>query len=76
MGFLDLLYWLGAICLMIAPITTNTTTPIMAVIGLSLLTIQAIENQLINLIILNVSSIIAWGYNYKRITNENKNRIN
>ena len=73
---MELLYWLGAFSLMIAPITTNTTTPIMAVIGLSLLTIQAIENQLINLIILNVSSIIAWGYNYKRITNENKNRIN
>ena len=76
MGFLDLLYWLGAIALMIAPITKDTTTPILAIIGLSLLTIQAIENQLINLIILNVSSIIAWGYNYKRINNENKNRIN
>ena len=76
MGFLDLLYWLGAFSLMIAPITKNTTTPIMAVIGLSLLTIQAIENQLINLIILNVSSIVAWGYNYNRIKNEQKNRIN
>ena len=76
MGFLDLLYWLGAICLMIAPLTKNTTTPIMAVIGLSLLTIQAIENHLINLILLNISSIIAWVYNYKRTTNENKNRIN
>jgi len=76
MGFLDLLYWLGAIFLMVAPIAKNTLTPKLAVIGLSLLTIQAIENQLINLIILNVSSIIAWGYNYKRITNENKNRIN
>jgi len=76
MGFLDFLYWLGAICLMIAPLTKNTTTPIMAVIGLSLLTIQAIENHLINLILLNISSIIAWVYNYKRTTNENKNRIN
>jgi len=73
---MELLYWLGAICLMVAPIAKDTTTPILAVIGLSLLTIQAIENQLINLIILNVSSIIAWGYNYQRITNENKNRIN
>ena len=76
MGFLDLLYWFGAFSLMIAPLTKNTTTPIMAVIGLSLLTIQAIENQLINLIILNISSIIAWGYNYKRTINEQKNRIN
>ena len=76
MGFLDLLYWLGAIALMIAPITKDTTTPILAIIGLSLLTFQAIENQLINLIILNVSSIIAWGYNYKRISNDKKTRIN
>jgi len=76
MGFLELLYWLGAISLMIAPITKDTTTPILAIIGLSLLTLQAIENQLINLIILNVSSIIAWGYNYKRISNDKKTRIN
>ena len=75
MGFLDLLYWLGAIALMIAPIAKSTTTPIMAIIGLSLLTIQAIENHLINLIILNITSIIAWGYNYKRIKNEYKNTI-
>lgn len=73
---MEFLYWLGAICLMIAPIAKDTTTPILAIIGLSLLTIQAIENQLINLIILNVSSIIAWGYNYKRISNDEKNRIN
>jgi len=73
---MELLYWLGAICLMIAPLTKTTTTPILAIIGLSLLTIQAIENHLINLILLNISSIIAWGYNYQRITNENKNRIN
>jgi len=72
---MELLYWLGAICLMIAPLTKTTTTPILAIIGLSLLTIQAIENHLINLIILNITSIIAWGYNYKRIRNEYKNTI-
>lgn len=76
MGFLDLLYWLGAIALMIAPIAKSTTTPIMAIIGLSLLTIQAIENHLINLILLNISSIIAWGYNYHRNKNDEKTRIN
>lgn len=76
MGFLDLLYWLGAICLMVAPITKNTTTPILAIIGLFLLTLQAIENHLINLIILNISSIIAWGYNYHRNKHDEKTRIN
>lgn len=72
---IELLYWLGAILLIIAPITKDTTTPIMAIMGLAILTIQAIENNLINLIILNISGIIAWGYNYKRIKNEHKNTI-
>ena len=72
---IELLYWLGAILLIIAPITKDTTTPIMAIMGLAILTIQAIENNLINLIILNISGIIAWGYNYKRIKNEYKNTI-
>ena len=50
--------WVGAIFVMIAPFFNLVIWCVLAIIGLSLLTIQAIKNRVNNLIFLNISSII------------------
>lgn len=50
--------WVGAIFLMIAPFFNLVIWCVLAIFGLSLLTIQAIKNRVNNLIFLNISSII------------------
>ena len=50
--------WIGAIFVMIAPFFNLIIWCVLAIIGLSLLTIQAIKNRVNNLIFLNISSII------------------
>lgn len=50
--------WVGAIFVMIAPFFNLVIWCILAIFGLSLLTIQAIKNRVNNLIFLNISSII------------------
>ena len=50
--------WIGAIFVMIAPFFNLVIWCVLAIIGLSLLTIQAIKNRVNNLIFLNISSII------------------
>ena len=58
MDFVALGGWVGAIFLMVAPFFDLVIWCILAIIGLSLLTIQAIKNRVNNLIFLNISSII------------------
>jgi len=50
--------WVGAIFVMVAPFFNLVIWCVLAIIGLSLLTIQAIKNRVNNLIFLNISSII------------------
>ena len=55
--------WIGAAIMVAA--SFNMASPsglIMAIIGLALLTIQAAHNRTINLVILNISSIIGFTY--------------
>ena len=58
MDFVALGGWVGAFFLMVAPFFDLVIWCILAIIGLSLLTIQAIKNRVNNLIFLNISSII------------------
>lgn len=50
--------WVGAIFVMIAPFFNLVIWCVLAIFGLSLLTIQAVKNRVNNLIFLNISSII------------------
>ena len=55
--------WVGAAIMVVA--SFNMASPsglIMAIIGLALLTIQAAHNRTMNLVILNISSIIGFTY--------------
>lgn len=55
--------WLGALCLCVAPYTIDTDQgKLCAIAGLTLLTIQAIDSKLWNLVLLNVVGI--GGYTY------------
>ena len=55
--------WLGALCLCVAPYTIDTHQgKLCAIAGLTLLTIQAIDSKLWNLVVLNVVGI--GGYTY------------
>ena len=58
LDFVALGGWVGAIFVMIAPFFNLVIWCILAIIGLSFLTIQAIKNRVNNLIFLNISSII------------------
>ena len=60
---ISLIGWIGAAIMVVA--SFNMASPsglIMAIAGLVLLTIQAAHNRTINLVILNISSIIGFTY--------------
>jgi hypothetical protein len=61
--FLDLVAWLGTLCLAIAPFIIDTPEgKILAMFGLSLLMFQAAEKCCYNLLFLNTLGIIGYLY--------------
>lgn len=55
--------WLGAVCMMAAPFIIDTDAgKLLAIAGLSLLTLQAIATRCYNLVLLNIVGI--GGYIY------------
>jgi len=60
---ISLIGWVGAAIMVVASFNMASTSGlIMAIVGLALLTIQAAHNRTINLVILNISSIIGFTY--------------
>ena len=60
---IDLIGWIGTGLLTVAPFFIDSTRGKLAAIsGLFLLTVQAIDNNLYNLVILNVAGIIGYSY--------------
>jgi len=60
---ISLIGWIGAAIMVAASFNMASTSGlIMAIVGLALLTIQAAHNRTINLVILNISSIIGFTY--------------
>ena len=58
---ITLLGWLGCGAMMVAPFLINFWYgKLLAVIGLALLTVQAVHNKMLNLILLNVVGIIGY----------------
>lgn len=63
MKLADLAGWLGALAMCGAPFIIDTDAgKILAIVGLSLLTIQAVDNDLKNLVTLNLVSMIGFTY--------------
>jgi len=55
--------WLGAIALVIAPpFIDSDVGKIISIIGLALLTIQAIDKRLYNLVFLNLAASMGYAY--------------
>jgi len=60
---ISLIGWIGAAIMVVASFNMASTSGlIMAIVGLALLTIQAAANRTMNLVILNISSIIGFTY--------------
>ena len=55
--------WAGALCMALAPFASDTDAGKLAAIGgLALLTLQAIDGKLWNLVFLNIAGIIGYSY--------------
>ncbi len=55
--------WLGALCMALAPFAIDTDAGKLAAIGgLTLLTLQAIDGKLWNLVFLNIAGILGYSY--------------
>lgn len=53
--------WLGALCMMLAPfIIDSNAGKIIAIIGLILLTLQALSTRCYNLVLLNIVGVIGY----------------
>jgi hypothetical protein len=73
---IEIVAWLGALVLIIAPFFRDiATTSLHMIFGLSLLTIQAIDETLFNLIILNICGIIGWSLKLKKEREIEKARL-
>ena len=60
---IDRLGWMGALCLACAPFVIDTPEgKLLAITGLALLMLQAIESRLWNLVALNSLGIIGYFY--------------
>ena len=55
--------WAGALCMMLAPFIIDTDAgKLVAIVGLSLLTLQASANRCYNLVLLNIVGIGGYFY--------------
>lgn len=55
--------WAGALCMMLAPPIIDTPAgKLLAIAGLSMLTLQAIHGKLWNLVALNLIGIVGYTY--------------
>ena len=60
LDFVALIGWIGSILLCLSPLFNLVVWCSLAILGLSLLTIQAYKNKVYNLLLLNIFSIITF----------------
>ena len=60
LDFIALLGWIGSILLCLSPLFNLVVWCSLAILGLSLLTIQAYKNKVYNLLFLNIFSILTF----------------
>ena len=68
LDFIALLGWIGSILLCLSPLFNLVVWCSLAILGLSLLTIQAYKNKVYNLLFLNIFSIITFSIKLIGIT--------
>ena len=68
LDFVALIGWIGAILLCLSPLFNLVVWCSLAILGLSLLTIQAYKNKVYNLLFLNIFSIITFSIKLIGIT--------
>ena len=68
LDFIALLGWIGSILLCLSPLFNLVVWCSLAILGLSLLTIQAYKNKVYNLLFLNIFSIITFSIKLLGIT--------
>jgi hypothetical protein len=68
LDFIALIGWIGAILLCLSPLFNLVVWCSLAILGLSLLTIQAYINRVYNLLFLNIFSIITFSIKLIGIT--------
>jgi hypothetical protein len=73
---IELLAWGGAMILIVAPFFNDIRlTCFHMIFGLSILTLQAVDEQLWNLVLLNLCGIIGWSLKFKKENEIEKARI-
>ena len=68
LDFVALIGWIGSILLCLSPLFNLVVWCSLAILGLSLLTIQAYKNKVYNLLFLNIFSIITFSIKLIGIT--------
>lgn len=59
-------YWMGATLMIVAPLFKIKTWITLVIIGLIVLTHQAIANELYNLVVLNICSILIYAFRFNK----------
>ncbi len=73
---IELLAWGGAMILIVAPFFQDIRlTCFHMIFGLSILTLQAVDEQLWNLVLLNLCGILGWSFKFKKENEIEKARI-
>ena len=73
---IELLAWGGAMILIVAPFFNDIRlTCFHMIFGLSILTLQAVDEQLWNLVLLNLCGISGWSLKFKKENEIEKARI-
>lgn len=68
-------YWLGSAMMIVAPLFKITTWIILVIIGLIILTHQALSNNLYNLVFLNICSILIYSFRFRKEQKEEKIKL-
>jgi len=59
-------YWIGSAMMIVAPLFKITTWIILIIVGLIILTHQALSNNLYNLVFLNLCSILIYSLRFRK----------
>lgn len=59
-------YWIGSAIMIVAPLFKITTWIMLVIVGLIILTHQALSNNLYNLVFLNLCSILIYSFRFRK----------
>jgi hypothetical protein len=68
-------YWIGSTMMIVAPLFKIKTWIMLVIIGLIVLTHQAMSNELYNLVVLNICSILIYAHRLNKEQIKEKTRL-